>query len=153
MKTPFRLDEHLRRPQPLAPPPDGYFEGLPMRVMQRVQPASSAPATWAGLSWLRALSAPMRTALAAGVVLSGFVGSFLLSDNSSTAPTATTTQLAAVSRTEMVEYLLASEQPVSLTDLAELPVTEQALPETPLQVSPDELQEVLDTQPTEDIYL
>jgi hypothetical protein len=150
MKTHFRLDEHPRRPQPLAPPPDGYFDHLPMRVMQRVQPVSSAP-SWAGLRWLTALSAPMRTALAAGVVLSGFVGSFLLSENSLT--TSPDTNLAAVPRTEMVEYLLASELPVTLTDLAELPVTEQALPETPLQVSPDELQEVLDTQSTEDIYL
>lgn len=149
MKTPFRLDEHPRRPQPLAPPPDGYFDRLPMQVMQRVQPASAT--SWAGLRWLTALSAPMRTALAAGVVLSGFAGSFLLSENSLT--TSPAANLAAVPRTEMVEYLLASELPVTLTDLAELPVTEQALPETPLQVSPDELQEVLDTQSTEDIYL
>lgn len=148
MKTPFRLDEHPRRPQPLAPPPDGYFDRLPMQIMQRVEPGSAAP-SWAGLRWLTVLSAPVRTALAAGVVLSGFVGSFLLSENSSTS----TTHLAAVPRTEMVEYLLASEQPVTLTDLADLPVTEQALPETPLQVSPDELQEVLDAQPVEDIYL
>ncbi|HEX8425329.1 hypothetical protein [Hymenobacter sp.] len=151
MKTPFRLDDHPRRPQPLAPPPDGYFERLPMQVMQRVQPAS-ANTSWAGLHWLTALPAPLRTALAAGVVLSGFVGSFLLSENSAT-PTATSNHLAAVPRTEMVEYLLASEQPLTLTDLAELPVTEQALPETRLQVSPDELQEVLDAQPTEDTYL
>ncbi|UOQ64679.1 hypothetical protein [Hymenobacter volaticus] len=150
MKTPFRLDEHPRRPQPLAPPPDGYFDRLPMQIMQRVQPASPAT-SWTDLRWLTALSAPMRTALAAGVVLSGFVGSFLLSENSLTPSTAT--NLAAVPRTEMVEYLLVSELPVTLTDLAELPVTEQTLPETSLHVSPDELQEVLDTQPTEDIYL
>ncbi|WP_375434007.1 hypothetical protein [uncultured Hymenobacter sp.] len=152
MKTPFRLDEHPRRPQPLAPPPDGYFERLPMQVMQRVQPAS-ADTGWAGLRWLTALPAPLRTALAAGVVLSGFVGSFLVSENSLTATTARPTDLAVVPRTEMVEYLLASELPVTLTDLAELPVTEQALPETYLHVSPDELQEVLDAQPTEDTYL
>ena len=153
MKTPFRLDDHPRRPQPLAPPPDGYFERLPMHVMQRVQFASPAGTGWAGLPWLNALPAPLRTALAAGVVLSGFVGSFLLSETSLPATTAASARLAAVPRTEMVDYLLASELPVTLTDLAELPVTEQALPETYLHVSPDELQEVLDAQPTEDMYL
>jgi hypothetical protein len=147
MKTPFRLDEHPRRPQPLAPPPDQYFNQLPLRVMQRVQ----APAP--SFSWLSALSAPLRTALATSVVLGAFAGSFWLSE-SALAPTATSPDaLAAVPRHEMVEYLLASEQRLSLTDLAELPAVERVLPETYLQASPDEVQEVLDAQPTEDTYL
>ncbi|MBO0358133.1 hypothetical protein J0X19_09275 [Hymenobacter sp. BT186] len=149
MKTPFRLDEHPRRPQPLAPPPDQYFHQLPLRVMQRVQ----APEPTPGFSWLSALPAPLRMALATSVVLGAFVGSFWLSE-SALAPAATAPDtLAAVPRHEMVEYLLASEQRLSLTDLAELPAVERILPETYLQASPDEVQEVLDAQPTEDTYL
>ncbi|MBC8085611.1 MAG: hypothetical protein H7Z21_20630 [Hymenobacter sp.] len=154
MKTPFRLDEHPRRSQPLAPPPDGYFDRLPLRVMQRVQPAAPPAASWAGSQWLTALSGPLRTALAAGVVLAGFAGSFLLSDSAPTpAGISPIARLAAVPRTEMVEYLLASEQRVTLTELAELPATAQALPEAYLQASPAELQEALDAQPTEEAYL
>lgn len=150
MKTPFRLDEHPRRSQPLAPPPDHYFQQLPLRVMQRVQPAASR----AGLGWLNALPMPLRTALATSVVLGAFVGSFWLSE-SALAPvsTATTDALAAVPRQEMVDYLLASEQRLNLTDLAELPAVERVLPETYLRASPDELQAVLDAQPAEDTYL
>lgn len=148
MKTPFRLDEHPRRPQPLAPPPDQYFNQLPARLMQRVQ----APAPGSGFSWLNALSAPLRTALATSVVLGAFVGSFWLSE-SAPGPITPSTTLAAVPHHEMVEYLLASEQRLTLTDLAELPAVERVLPETYLQASPDELQAVLDAQPAEDTYL
>ena len=149
MKTPFRLDEHPRRPQPLAPPPDQYFHQLPLRVMQRVQ----TPAPEAGFSWLSTLPAPLRTVLATSVVLGAFVGSFWLSE-SALAPVATTQDaLAAVPRHEMVEYLLASEQRLNLTDLAELPAVERVLPETYLRASPAELQSVLDAQPAEDTYL
>lgn len=153
MKTPFRLDEHPRRPQPLAPPPDGYFDQLPRRLMQRVEPLAAASTARALPGWLAALSAPLRTALAATVVLGGFAGSFWLSAPASRPAAGSAVSLAAVPRTELVEYLLASEQQLSLTDLAELPATAQALPEAYLQASPAELQEALDTQPAEEIYL
>jgi hypothetical protein len=153
MKTPFRLDKHPRRPQPLAPPPAHYFEQLPLRVMQRVQPPANATDT-GGLPWhwLAALSAPLRTALAAGVVLTGFAGSFLLNGTEPTTASPDAT-LAAVPRTELIDYLLASEVHLTLTDLAELPATAQALPELHLQASPRELQEALDAQPPEETYL
>jgi hypothetical protein len=149
MKTPFRLDEHPRRSQPLAPPPDHYFQQLPLRVMQRVQPIAPS----ASHGWLSALSAPLRTALATSVVLGAFVGSFWLSE-SVLAPVPTTPDaLAAVPHQEMIDYLLASEQRLNLTDLAELPAVERVLPETYLQASPDELQAALDAQPAEDTHL
>ena len=153
MKTPFRLDDHPRRPQPLASPPDGYFNQLPMRVMQRVQPASAAGRLPVP-EWLAALSAPLRTALAASVVLGGFAASFFLNNPGTLPVTAGAAgSLVNVPRTELVEYLLASEQRVTLSDLAELPATEQALPEAYLRASPAEVQDLLDAQPTEDIYL
>ncbi|WP_426491646.1 hypothetical protein [Hymenobacter sp. 102] len=151
MNKPFRLDEHRRRPQPpLAPPPDRYFEQLPMRVMQRVQATNPAPAvTW---GWLSALSAPLRTALASVVVLGGFAASFLLSPEATMQPVAGTS-LAQVPREELVQYLMASEQRITLSDLAELPATQNLPTDTYLHASPDELQEVLDGQPSEETYL
>ncbi|UOQ77619.1 hypothetical protein MUN84_02715 [Hymenobacter sp. 5516J-16] len=120
-------------------------------MMQRVQAADPAgPLAW---GWLAALTGPVRTALASGVVLGGFAACFWLSSAPS-APVAATDSLARVPRHEMVQYLLASDQRVSLTDLAELPA---ATPEVPaeeyLHASPAEVQDVLDAQPTEDIYL
>ncbi|GAA4008201.1 hypothetical protein GCM10022408_20410 [Hymenobacter fastidiosus] len=149
MKTPFRLDEHPHRPQPLAEPPAGYFDRLPMQIMARVQPAATREP--AALGWLTALSVPLRTALAAVVILGGFATAFLLS------PTAVDPSdagaLSAVPQAELVQYLLASDTRVSLNDLADLPATGHALTNSYLQASPNELQEALDAQPTEEIYL
>lgn len=153
MKTPFRLDDHPRRPQPLAPPPDGYFDKLPMRVMQRVELRTSTAGTAAVPGWLAALSAPLRTVLASSVVLGGFAASFLLSGPGAVPTTSASVALASVPRTELLEYLLANEQRVTLTDLAELPATAQALPETYLRASSAELQDLLDAQPTDETYL
>ncbi|SHL01291.1 hypothetical protein [Hymenobacter psychrotolerans] len=153
MKTPFRLDEHPRRPQPLAPPPAGYFDQLPMRVMQRVQGDIAEERPAFAFGWLARLAAPVRTALATTVVLGGFAGAFLLSQPTLRPATGTDFTLAAVPQSEMVQYLLASEQRVSLSDLAELPDAGQALPDSDLYASPDELQEALDAQPTEEFYL
>jgi hypothetical protein len=153
MKTPFRLDDHPRRPQPLAPPPDGYFDQLPMRVMQRVELHALASGPLAVPGWLAALSAPLRTALASTVVLGGFAASFLLSGPGAVPAASASKTLANVPRTELVEYLLANEQRLTLTDLAELPATTQALPESYLQASSAELQDLLDAQPTDEPYL
>jgi len=151
MKTPFRLDDHPRRPQSLTPPPDGYFDRLPTQVMARVQPVGAQEA--GAFGWLKALSVPVRTALASVAVLGGFAATFLLNQ-----PEAATTQLAqasltAVPRTEMVQYLLASDERVSLTDLSELPTADQDLVGDYLSASPEEIQAALDEQPAELNYL
>jgi hypothetical protein len=153
MNTPFRLDDHPRRPQPLAPPPDGYFDRLPTQIMARVQPAAEQEST--ALGWLRALSMPLRTALASVVVLGGFTATFLLNqpDTSTTGSHLAHVNLTAVPRTEMVQYLLASDERVSLNDLSELPVADQDLVQDYLQASPDEVQAALDEQPSEINYL
>lgn len=153
MNTPFSLDEHRRHPRPtLAPPPDRYFEQLPTRVMQRV---TAAPTTAPAWGWLAALSAPLRTALASVLVLGGFAASFLLSSpNGAVSPATGTATLAQIPREELVEYLLATDQRITLTDLAELPGTASNAPAgTYLQTSPDELQDLLDQQPNANEYL
>ncbi|UOQ52191.1 hypothetical protein [Hymenobacter cellulosivorans] len=154
MNTPFRLDDHKRRPaQPLAPPPADYFERLPRQVMARVQPR--APRESVVLGWLAALPLPLRTVLASAVVLGGFTTSFFLSQPTAgptaAAPVAT---LEAVPHTEMVQYLLASDSRITLSDLAELPTApDRTLTDSFLQASPDELQDALDGQPVDDTYL
>ncbi|WP_045687276.1 hypothetical protein [Hymenobacter sp. AT01-02] len=146
MNTPFRLDNHPRRSQPpLASPPDRYFEQLPTRVMERVTSEVNSPVRWLGL-----LPAPLRTALASVVLLGGFATTYVLIQHPPTPPA---DSLASVPQQELVDYLLASDQRVTLTDLAELPATAQPLPETYLQASPSEVQDVLDAQPLEDTYL
>ena len=142
----FRLDEHPRRPFPLAPPPPDYFNALPRRVMARVQPAEAE----AGWSWLAAWSRPLRTALASGLVLGGFALTFLLSGPA--APTSAGDALAQVPRAELVQYLLANDNRVTLNDLAELSGTNQPTAAAYLQASPAELQAALDAQPTDDVY-
>ncbi|PJJ60898.1 hypothetical protein [Hymenobacter chitinivorans] len=152
MNTPFRLDDHQRRAQPLAPPPADYFERLPRRIMARVQP--EAPRESALLGWLAALSGPVRTALASAVVLGGFATSFFLSQPAAgPATSAPVAALEAVPQTEMVQYLLAADSRLTLTDLAELPATDRSLTDSFLQASPDELQDALDAQPADDTYL
>ncbi|GAB2941123.1 hypothetical protein GCM10027048_01970 [Hymenobacter coalescens] len=162
MKTPFRLDEHPRRPQPpLAPPPVDYFEKLPRRVQQRVQPAPAAPL----LGWLAALSAPLRTALASAVLLLGFAAAFWFtarpaaSPELATAPAgftapSTSLALAAVPRAEAVQYLLSDAAPgLSLAELADTPVADRDLTADFLPGTDAEVQAVLDEQPSLDVYL
>ncbi|WP_345224489.1 hypothetical protein [Hymenobacter koreensis] len=159
MKTPFRLDDHPRRPQPLAPPPDAYFDKLPLRIMQRVQPAETTPA----FGWLLALSAPLRTALASVVLLLGFVGAFWLTGApqrvsrpvAEAAPAASASQvLAQVPQAEVAQYLLSDAAPqLALLDLAETSVADQDLTHAFLPGSADDIRAALEDQPTEDIYL
>ncbi|MBO3270426.1 MULTISPECIES: hypothetical protein [Hymenobacter] len=143
MNTPFRLDDHPRRPYPLAPPPAGYFEQLPRRVMDRVQP-TEAPA----LGWLSRLPLPLRTALASTLLLGGFAASLVLS----VTPTSASATLAAVPQEELVQYLLANDSRVTLADLADLSATAPTTASY-LHASPEELQSALDAQPTDDSYL
>jgi len=146
MNTPFRLDDHPRRLHSLAPPPAGYFEQLPRRVMDRVQPTpTEAPA----LSWLARLPLPLRTALASTLLLGGFAASLILS----VTPTSASATLAAVPQEQLVQYLLANDARVTLADLADLPASAPTTAAAYLHASPEELQRALDAQPTDDSYL
>lgn len=157
MNTPFRLDEHPRRPvPPLAPPAEEYFQQLPTRVMQRVRPAA-APESAPVWGWLTALSAPLRTALASALLLGSFAGSFWLTSapDGPTPRSARAAQaLAAVPRAEAVQYLLSDGGPrVTLADLADTHVADQNLTAEFLPGTKAEIQAALDEQPSLDVYL
>ncbi|MCC2546543.1 hypothetical protein LJY25_08820 [Hymenobacter sp. BT175] len=151
MKTPFRLDDHPRRAHPFSAPPADYFDRLPTRVMARVQPGATRAT---GLGWLLALPAPLRTALASTLVLGSFAASFFLARPAAVSTPATAdATLAAIPQTEVVQYLLTSDQHVSLNDLTVLAATDQDLTASFLPASSPELEEALESQPIEDTYL
>ena len=65
--------------------------------------------------------------------------------------TATTASLDAVPRTELVGYLLTSEARVETFDLAILTAADPSIIKSFLHVSDEELNNVLDTQPSDDL--
>ncbi|MBC6605504.1 hypothetical protein H8B13_01600 [Hymenobacter sp. BT188] len=151
MKTPFRLDDHPRRPQPpLASPPAGYFDQLPRQIMARVQPeATSESVTW---GWLTNLSRPLRTALASAVVLGGFSTAFYLSQPTIQTPNLPpTTALATVPDAALIEYLAVNNQ-LETEDLASLPLPDDNLMAYFLQASPQELEAALGPPTLDEAY-
>ena len=151
MKTPFRLDDHPRRPQPpLASPPAGYFDKLPRQIMARVQPeAASESMTW---GWLTNLSRPLRTALASAVVLGGFSTAFYLSQPTTQTPNLPpTTALATVPDAALIEYLAVNNQ-LETEDLASLPLPDDNLMAYFLQASPQELEAALGPPTLDEAY-
>ena len=152
MKPSFKLDAHPRRPRPLlSSPPAGYFDQLPMRVMARL-PQAEARETAFGWRWLALLSPAFRTGLASLVMLSGFAASFFLSSPMQPGKgVAANTSLDAVPRTELVGYLLTSEARVETFDLAILTAADPSIIKSFLHASDEELNDVLDTQPSDDL--
>ena len=151
MKTPFRLDDHPRRPQPpLAPPPAGYFDQLPRQIMARVQPEAAAESvTW---GWLASLSRPLRTALASAVVLGGFSTAFYISQPAAPIQNLPpTTALAAVTEADLIDYLALNNQ-LETEDLASLPLPDDSLMAYFLQASPQELEAALWPAPLDEAY-
>ena len=150
MNTPFRLDQHPRRAQPLAAPPVGYFDQLPTRVMAGL-PRAAAPAgpAWWGQSWWLALTGEVQMTLAASGLLLVFAASFWLLSGPA-GPTGTAS-LNAVPRQEMVNYLLTDgTAAVEPADLAALVATHPALTHTFLRPTPAEVEAMLDAQPSDE---
>ena len=84
-------------------------------------------------------------------VLGGFAASFYMSGSAPLVPaTASTASLDAVPRTELANYLLTSGTRVETSDLAALTASHPNVANGFLQASDDELNDVLDAQPTDD---
>ncbi|WP_133272374.1 hypothetical protein [Hymenobacter radiodurans] len=151
MKTPFRLDDHPRRPQPpLASPPAGYFDQLPRQIMARVQPEATTESVMWG--WLITLSRPLRTALASALVLGGFSTAFYLSQPATqTSNLSPTVELAAVPDAALIEYLAVNNQ-LETEDLASLPLPDDNLMAYFLQASPQELEAALGPPTLDEAY-
>jgi len=152
MKPSFKLDAHPRRSHPpLSSPPAGYFDRLPSQIMARL-PQAEARDTAAGWGWLGFLSPALRTGLASVAVLGGFAASFYMSGTPQLVPaTASTASLDAVPRTELVGYLLTSGAHVESADLAVLTAAHPGIAKDFLHASEAELNEVLDSQPSEEL--
>ena len=152
MKPSFKLDAHPRRPRPLlSEPPADYFDRLPMRVMARL-PQAEATESAAVWCWLTALSPALRTSLASVAVLGGIVASFYLSGPPDSSPAlAASASLDAVPHTELVGYLLTSGAQVESADMAVLMAAHPNITKGFLQATEEELTDVLDAQPSEDL--
>ena len=149
MNTPFRLDQHPRRPQPLTAPPAEYFDQLPTRVMARLPRAAAEPTGAAfGWQWWQELTGTFRTLMAASVLLISFVAAFWLLGRP--AAPAATTSLDNVSEQELVGYLLNSGTAVETSDLAVLTAAHPALTQGFMRPSAAEIDAVLDAQPLEE---
>jgi hypothetical protein len=146
MNTPFRLDKHPRRPQPLSSPPAGYFEQLPTRVLARVAAPPRRP-----LAWRRRGPASVRTGLASALVLGTFAASLWL--GAPQGQPAAATGLDAVPTPQLVEYLTNGETHLDMQDLAELPTRHLGLTGHYLIPSASELTAALDAQPADEAEL
>lgn len=96
--------------------PDGYFEKLPITIMQRC----TSPREKAMVQWFRLALSFQLVALAtlvAGVLLTGGV---LLNTPFGQAPVVSSVFMADIPSEEIMQYLLASEQvdPADMVDLA-----------------------------------
>ena len=132
MKPKFNLED-LKRENVYSVPED-YFDKLPNRIMQRV---TAAPQTSEAFGWL---SARWRLALAGSGFAAVFATVFMLNFNEQQPDLSN--QLAQVNNTEIVNYLLASEQ-LERTDLALLNGTEKDLTHEFLTANEAEITEML----------
>ncbi|MDX5438131.1 MAG: hypothetical protein LPK03_13095 [Pontibacter sp.] len=134
MKEDFKLSDIPKR-QPYQVP-DGYFERLPMQMMEHVAADEQKPA-WQQLWWR-----PLRLAVAPLVLLLMFVGVYFL--NTPEQPEAQLVNLASVSDTDIVDYL-STYATLETTDFAELnTLQEQELPAEFLNVSATEAEAELE---------
>jgi hypothetical protein len=141
MKPNFNLED-LKR-ENVYNVPENYFDKLPNRIMQRV--TATPPETSGAKSWL---PAPVRLALAGSGFAAVFATVFLL--NFSQTDQTFTGRLAAVPETEIVNYLLASEQ-LDRSDLALFPGAETDLTYEFISASQTEIKQELEDQPLDEL--
>ena len=141
MKPNFNLED-LKR-ENVYNVPDAYFDKLPNRIMQRV--TATAPETSEAKSWL-----PIRLRLT--LVSSGFAAVFATVFMLNQAPeTPQGDLLASVPDTEIVDYILASNQ-LERTDLVSLNIPAQNLTAEFMNVNQQEIQTELEDAPIENLY-
>ena len=142
MKPNFNLDD-LKRENVYRVPED-YFDRLPSRIMQRVQTAP--PETSEASSWL---PKPLRLTLAGSGFAAVFATVFLLNTQENTQPQSDF--LAQVPQTEIVNYLLASEQ-MERSDLALLNPTDQDFTHEFIAANTAEIRRELEEMPLDEPY-
>src|SRR5688572_18878714 len=141
MKPNFNLED-LKR-ENVYHVPENYFDKLPNRIMQRV--TATMPETSEAKGWL---PAPLRLALAGTGFAAVFATVFML--NFQETETTFSGQLAQVNETEIVNYLLASEQ-LDRSDLTAFNVSEQDFTAEFIGANETEIQQELENEPIEDL--
>ncbi|KAA9332715.1 hypothetical protein [Adhaeribacter soli] len=141
MKPNFNLED-LKR-ENVYNVPENYFDRLPNRIMQRV--SASSPETSEAKSWL---PAPLRLALAGSGFAAAFATVFMLNQPPEFPQV---DLLASVPQTEIVNYLLASEQ-LDRSDLTSLNIADQNLTAEFINANDTEIQRELEDEPIENLY-
>lgn len=137
MKRHLKLDEIPKRQ--LHQVPDGYFDRLPMRIMERT--ASRQPKAAPGTpAWLWQQWRPLQLALAPVLLLVLFIGVYFLGMQQ--APQQETVPVALLSKDEMVEYLDLYAN-LEFSDLEEHLEADQLLAADFLNISPTTAEEEL----------
>ncbi|MFC5271608.1 hypothetical protein [Adhaeribacter terreus] len=142
MKPKFNMEE-LRR-ENVYNVPENYFDKLPNRIMQRV--TASPTETSEVLGWL---SKPVRLALAGSGFAAVFATVFMLNMNQN--ETMQGDLLAQVPETEIVNYLLASEQ-MDRSDLAVLNAADQDFTHEFIAANTTEIRQELEEMPLDETY-
>ena len=142
MKPKFNLED-LKR-ENVYNVPENYFDKLPNRIMQRVTVAQ--PATSESLSWF---PKPLRLALAGSGFAAIFATVFWLNTNQT--ELSQTDMLAQVPETEIMNYLLASEQ-LEGSDLAMLNATDRDFTHEFIAANTTEIKQELEETTLDETY-
>ena len=142
MKKDFKLSDIPRHN--VYRVPEGYFDRLPMRVMER----TAAQEHMASAPWLARLWQPVRLAVAPLLLLFLFVGAFLFSMQQ--VPQQETLTVATLSDEEIVNYLSTYAQ-TETADLEEFLAADQSLASDFLNVSAMTAEEELQYYPLDDL--
>ena len=142
MKPKFNLEE-LKR-ENVFNVPENYFDKLPNRIMQRVTVSSESTesVTWVPASW--------KIALAGSGFAAVFATVFMLNFNDPQPDFSG--QLAQINDTEIVNYLLASEQ-LERSDLVLFNASEQDLTHEFIMADDAAISEVLEEETIDETYL
>ncbi len=116
--------------------PEGYFERLPMRVMERTAGAGEPEQAWFAAVWK-----PVRVAMAPLLLLAMFVGVYLF--NVPSQPQPFTNSLSYVGEAEIVDYL-SNDIYLETADFAELAIANQEMTVDFLNISSASAERELD---------
>ncbi len=141
MKPEFKLEDFKR--ENVYNVPENYFDKLPNRIMQRV---TAAPEKTPVTGWL----SPWRLAFAGTGFAAIFATVFML--NTQETEISYSNQLARINQTEIVNYLLASEQ-LERNDLTYLSAADRDFTSEFINVENKAISEVLENETIDETYL
>lgn len=127
--------------------PEGYFDRLPMRVMERTATADAPQGFFSTMLWKN-----LRVAIAPLILLLVFAGIFFMNTSRQQEPQFVSYGVADIPETEIMDYLHTFAQ-LESNDFVELSFTEQDLTSDFMNISPKMAEEELEYHQLEEINL